>query len=319
MNAPSHFLETDLPLDQNPWLEKNTNDFLYHLWFDKNGIGIDGSLKWQTLEQIFWDVTHVCMWGSAERAQRFADTLHSEKYPDSERSPIEPIGKTERFSLYKVGKIISVSHGMGMPSMSILLNEIAKMLYYAKWNDIWRLRDEVSFIRIGTSGWVWVEWWTVVIAKNGVNPKWKKEHTETILWQDITFPTTLNADLSWEILAANTIEEVGKEIQVVLWDTIGTNDFYEGQGRLDGFFAPWYTEKDKLWYLEKLYTKWVRNFEMESTCFAAFCLKAWLPGAIVCVALLNRLIWDQVTANLDEISENAEKIVLNYLQKVQAI
>ena len=34
-------------------------------------------------------------------------------------------------SRYKVGKILCVSHGMGMPSLSIALNEVYKLLHYA--------------------------------------------------------------------------------------------------------------------------------------------------------------------------------------------
>lgn len=68
---------------------------------------------------------------------------------------LAPIGKTERYSLFKVGPVIAVNHGMGMspwithhtccfvfefffffwspgqPSLSILLHELAKLLMYA--------------------------------------------------------------------------------------------------------------------------------------------------------------------------------------------
>ena len=55
---------------------------------------------------------------------------------------------------------------------------------------------------------------------------------------------------------------------------------------------------------------------MESTYFASFCLRAGIPAAIVCVALLNRFEGDQVKKDLNEISPNAELIVLNYLRRV---
>ncbi len=232
------YSEKDLPQENNAWLDKNPSDYLYHFWFDKNGVGIEWALKWKSLEEIFWDVTHVCMGGSPERAENFAHTLHREMNPDSERIPVEPIWKTERFSLFKVWSVISVSHGMGMPSMSILLHEITKMLYYAKWKDIWRLRNEVSFIRIGTSGWVWVDAGTVVVSEKGINPTWEAWHEEIVMWNIHRFPTLLNSNLSAKILTANIQEEVWKQITVVLWDTVGTDDFYEWQGRIDGFFAP---------------------------------------------------------------------------------
>jgi len=45
------------------------------------------------------------------------------------------IGKKERFELYKIGPVVIVSHGMGMPSMQIELDEVTKMLHYAGAED----------------------------------------------------------------------------------------------------------------------------------------------------------------------------------------
>lgn len=315
VTKPSFFPEAINP-------ELPSEDFLYHLWFDRHGNGLydSGYPVDTTLTKLFEDVTHVCMGGSAVRAERFADTLTKEKYWNSNNTPTSmPIGKTERFSLYKVWNVISVNHGMGMPSMSILLHEITKILYYAKWCDEQRLRNEVKFIRIGTSGWIGVEGGTVVMTENAKNPKGEAIHTEIILGEDFDFPTRLDSKLIGEIQAANIEQEVWEKIQLVLWDTVGTHDFYEWQGRLDGFFAPWYTETDKQKWLKKLYVNGVRNFEMESTYFASFCLRAGIPGAIVCVALLNRFEGDQVKKDLNKISENAEKIILNYLRKTWAL
>jgi len=321
MNEIFQFSETDMPQEFNQWLDYNDGDLFYHLGFDKNWIGLEWAHKWKTVSDVFWDTTKVCMGGSHERAQRFAQTMNREKQWLKWRRLLKPrpIGKTERFSLYKEWKTISVSHGMGMPSMSILLHEISKLLYYAKWKDIQRLRDEVSFIRIGTSWWVGIDWWTVVVAENGMNAMWEHQHESIKLWDRFLYPTNLNQDLSTAIAAANIAGEVWKVIDLVRGDTVGTGDFYEEQWRVDGFFDPWYSETDKLRYLEELYEKWARNFEMESTYFASFCLRAGIPGAIVCVALLNRFNWDQVTADLWEISQNAELVVLNYLRKVRAI
>jgi len=177
-----------LPEEVNPWMNQNITDFLYHLWFDENGIGISGEYKGKSLSEVFWDITHVCMWWSHVRAQRFAWSLNKEKGWGNWRKLFwsKPIWKTERFSLYKEWKTISVSHGMGMPSMSILLHEISKMLYYAKWKSIDRVRDEVSFIRMWTSWWlweenpewgegIWVEWGTVVISTHWVDQEWEEK------------------------------------------------------------------------------------------------------------------------------------------------
>merc|ERR1712037_375611 len=65
--------------------------------------------------------------------------------PQRSKSPLSPFGKTERFTMFKVGPIISASHGIGMPSMRVLLHEMAKLMRYAGAHD-------VIFIRVGTSG-----------------------------------------------------------------------------------------------------------------------------------------------------------------------
>lgn len=57
---------------------------------------------------------------------------------------------------------MSVSHGMGVPSVGILLHEMIKLMYHA------RCKDPV-FIRIGTCGGVGVEGGTVVISEEVVD------------------------------------------------------------------------------------------------------------------------------------------------------
>jgi len=56
---------------------------------------------------------------------------------------------------------------------------------------------------------------------------------------------------------------------------------------------------------------------MEAPQFASFCLRAGIRGAIVCVSLLNRLNGDQVTSTqeqLEQYSDNAQEVVLNYIK-----
>ena len=47
-----------------------------------------------------------------------------------------------RYALYKVGPVICASHGIGQPSMSVVLHELVKLARYA------RMQDPV-FIRLG--------------------------------------------------------------------------------------------------------------------------------------------------------------------------
>lgn len=52
---------------------------------------------------------------------------------------------TDRYVMFKVGPVLSVSHGIGIPSTSVMLHELIKLLYHARCSD-------VTVIRIGTSG-----------------------------------------------------------------------------------------------------------------------------------------------------------------------
>lgn len=62
--------------------------------------------------------------------------------------------------LYSIG--IDLQHGMGVPSVSILLHEIIKLMYHAK------VKDPI-FFRIGTCGGVGLEGGTVVISEEAVD------------------------------------------------------------------------------------------------------------------------------------------------------
>lgn len=75
--------------------------------------------------------------------------------------------------------------------------------------------------------------------------------------------------------------------------TIGTNDFYEEQGRTNGAICE-HSLADKRKFLEKAKQMGVINMEMESNHLAAMCNKLSVPFGVVCVALNNRLQDDRV-------------------------
>ena len=58
--------------------------------------------------------------------------------------------------------MLSISHGMGVPSIGILLHEIIKLMYHAKCKD-------PVFIRIGTCGGVGIDGGTVVVSDGAVD------------------------------------------------------------------------------------------------------------------------------------------------------
>jgi uridine phosphorylase len=94
------------------------------------------------------------------------------------------------------------------------------------------------------------------------------------------------------------------------------DDFYEGQGRLDGAFCE-YSEDVKIAYLTKLYKNGVRNIEMEAVIFGALTHHAGIRAAIVCVTLLNRLNGDQINSTKeqrDEWQSRPQKLVSRYIK-----
>ena len=68
-----------------------------------------------------------------------------------------------RFCLYKTGPLLIVNHGMGGPSISIMLHEITKLLHYAEARAV--------YIRMGTSGGVGVPPGSVIVSQKVGNPK----------------------------------------------------------------------------------------------------------------------------------------------------
>ena len=283
----------------NEFLDSD-EDSLYHLGLKKT------PQRLHQLQEMFGGVKYVCMGGSPERAMTFGNKAAVELGIPKSEGAIQAIGKTERCHMFVVGPILSISHGMGMPSISIFLHEVTKLLDYSGCTD-------VKFIRIGTSGGVGVEGGTVVITENAINAKLEPKHTKTMLGKDHSFPTQLNGPLAQDLLAAS------EGIETVMGNTMGTDDFYEGQGRRDGALKPPYSIQDRMEFLQKIHDQaGVRNIEMESTEFASFCNRAGIPGAIVCVALLNRLKGDQVESSPEQLaqySDNAQAVVINYIRK----
>lgn len=95
-------------------------------------------------------------------------------------------------------------------------------------------------------------------------------------------------------------EELG-EYDVKCGATIGTNDFYEEQGRTNGAICD-HSQDDKMRFLEKAREAGVINMEMESNYMAAMCHKLGVSFGIICVALNNRLICDKVKLTREEVS-----------------
>ena len=123
-----------------------------------------------------------------------------------------------------------------------------------------------------------------------------------------------------EELAEELIEIAKSEnnqYQTVSGHTMCAMDFYEAQTRLDGAFCN-FTLDQKMKRLEEISKSGVVNIEMEAITFASMCRRAGIPGAIVCVTLVNRLEGDQVNtskAYLEQLQQRPQQLVLKFIKK----
>lgn len=228
------------------------------------------------------------------------------------------IGKDERYWMYLVdvpnlGGVVSVNHHMGQPTHSILLHEMTKLLHHAGAD-----RDPsrpFEFFRLGTSGGLGIEGGDMVVSERGLDPSGQPRYKLHVLGKEIELPTQFDPALVEALFACR--DKI--EAKVVKGGTVSCDDFYTEQARRDGAFCMVASEQDKLNYLQRLHDgAGARNMEMEAAGFAAFCRHMGIPAACVCVALLNRLNGDQVTASIEDLarySDGPQQLLIEYLKR----
>jgi len=187
-------------------------DYLYHLGLTKG----DAS--------SFSDIKYLVIGGTNDRMTKFAEQMGVEL-----DVRCQSVGLHKRYVIYKVGPVLVCSHGMGGPSISILLHEIGKLLKYSGADCVW--------IRIGTCGGVGVEGGTVVLTEQSLNGALEPYHETIVLGERIRRPTQFKPEMNQDIL--EVCNELG--FKAVIGKTMCCDDFYEGQARLDGAICG-YTE-----------------------------------------------------------------------------
>lgn len=284
---------------KNPYLDAMDEDILYHL---------DLGTKTHNLPAMFGDVKFVCVGGSPNRMKAFAQFMHKELQLEGDGEDIEDIcAGTDRYCMFKTGPVLSISHGMGIPSISIMLHELIKLLHHARCCD-------VTIIRIGTSGGIGIAPGSVVITDTAVDSFFKPRFEQIVLDNVVTRSTELDKELAADLLSCS--REI-PNFPTLIGHTMCTYDFYEGQGRLDGALCSFSQEK-KLDYLRRAHKAGVRNIEMESTVFAAMCGLCGLRAAVVCVTLLDRLKSDQINLSHDvlvEYQQRPQLLISNFIKK----
>ena len=342
--------KVDLNLDTGGWgvdFRTRDKDHLSHL-------GLETS---QDLAALFGRIDVVCMMGSPDRAQAFATKLEREYWQKNKGSnegqfqTPAPFGKTERCMMFCVcgGRVLSLSHGMGNPSAMIFLHEVAKLLYHSfkpafvvqqgKIDEeaLAERLGRVRVIRMGTSGGLGCEAGSVVLTERAVDAVFpNRTNTDSedtndghgFLHVSLGVPKrypsdsdlTLNVEINdaWEA-HREMIDDDDDDFPLLPGLTMGTEDYYEGQGRLDGALASWYSEDDKLTYLKKAAATGVRNIEMESLGFLAFWQRLGMRATVICAALLDRLEGDQHEFRDGEIakfSARTQVVICVYLRSL---
>lgn len=236
----------------------------------------------------------------------FALFMHKKLGLEGDGDDIEDIcAGTDRYCMFKTGPVLSLSHGMGIPSISIMLHELIKLLHHARCCD-------VTIIRIGTSGGIGIAPGSVVITDTAVDSFFKPRFEQVILDNVVTRSTELDKELATDLF--NCSREIPNFLTLIR-HTMCTYDFYEG--RLDGALCCFSRER-KLDYLKRAYKAGVRNIEMESTVFAAMCGLCGLRAAVVCVTLLDRLESDQINLSHDvlvEYQQRPQLLISNFIKK----
>ncbi len=274
-------------------------DAYYHLGVSSSDVLLD-ALR---------DVKAVIMAGSGGRIKEFAQRWSAQHGA----AQIVPFAKEDRFVTRYTAGVLFVSHGMGMPSASIAVQELMRLVYFLKRGDLDAL-DEVFWCRVGTSGGVGLPGGTVVVSSEGLMADLKPYRLlkggDGEYWFDGRFP----ADTRDAILVAND----DAEFDIVAGKTVAGNEFFLEQYRLDGAVC-FETPQSKMAWLRWLDENGVRNIEMEGAMLAGY-LNHWgfSKFAMICCTLLNRLDGDQVTASPEELhkfSEDSGVALFNYLAR----
>lgn len=284
----------------NPEFKAYAVDNLYHF-------GLNTA---QPLKEMFKGVEVVCMMGSEDRNRAFASKL-LQMFPEdgTENGGPKNLASAGRGNLFKVGKVMCLSHGMGNPSCLIFLHEVAKLCYWAELD--W---DKLTFIRLGTSGGVGVPAGSVVVTDKALDGELQFGYEHVACGVKKRWPGQADAELNKSIIDANA----GVDYTVTIGNTMSTDDYYEGQGRLDGALQSWYTDADKMALLKKAESLGVKNIEMEATCFFFFFNRLGARAAIIGAVLLDRLGGDQHAHTPQEIktySARPQEVCLKWIAK----
>lgn len=222
--------------EKNKHLNLMDEDFLYHLGLTKADA------------PMFKGVEFVLMGGLDKRMTKMAH--HLGKRLGFSEDQVVSIGIHKRYVLYLVGPALICSHGMGGPSTSILLHEVAKLLKYAGAKATW--------LRMGTCGGIGVDEGTIVVTNQAYNTDMKPYFEQIILGEKVQRESKYDASLCQKLAEACKKMDAKYEVG----GTLCAYDFYEGQGRTDGVICE-FTEAEKKEFLIDIHNEGIRGMEMD--------------------------------------------------------
>jgi uridine phosphorylase len=273
-------------------------DIYYHLGIDSNN----------PILKEFKALKAIVLAGSGNRIKEFAEIWSKKR-----KKKIFALSKEERFVTRYCDGVLFVSHGMGMPSASIAIQELMRMVYFLKDGNLEEM-DKVFWTRVGTSGGVGLEAGTIVVSIEGVMADLqpyrlfvgKKEY-----YFDGKFPEKIADDI--------IVSNKSRKIKLEKGKTIAANEFFMEQMRLDGAIRL-VEESWKFDWLEWIHKHGVKNIEMEGAMLAGF-MNHWgfSKFAMICCTLIDRMKGDQVTSTekqLHSFSENSGKVLFSYLDTI---
>jgi len=219
-------------------------DYFFHLGYSTT----------DDIAGLFGDVSRVALATSQQSSRRLAEELAK----SIGQKTVEPIGLQDRFLMFKVGTTFVSSTGVGNSSISILLQELNKMLVTAGCKD-------VEFIRIGYGLGIGVDASSVVIPRGVINGKFAHTHNVISCGKMQTRLTLLDPALPTQ-LSSNSNDSgslpplaIGVQVPACI----------QGGGQVDKA------------HLRMLALAGGRVVSYDAGCFSAFCTKLGIRAAMV--------------------------------------
>lgn len=144
---------------------------------------------------------------------------------------------------------------------------------------------------MGTCGGIGLAPGTVVITTQPVDGQLRSTFDVVVQTSPQQRPAKLDADLVIELVGLTDTCTDG--FKTVTGKTLCTNDFYEGQSRMDGAFCDYSPDSQKA-FIDKLIAQEIVSMDMESSAFAALTNKAGIRAAVLTVVIVDRKEGDEV-------------------------